>query len=218
MSINEVPRAPKLCLLYGSPEYSRITNQQGLENYRAGAFANSPALAIGVGSEGISLVDPNTNAVLASVEPGRFTATPETYSPTDPSAESASTTLYTQPQVLVDIADQRRLRIAILPMRYSGWNGLQFRYAWRAEARARNGNIAGLGPTHVTTDAEWFSLLEVFGVASLAVDEAASGMLDRRARSSKIYVIAVLTLLFVISIVFFAWYFWAMSTGAAHHR
>lgn len=116
------------------------------------------------------------------------------------------------------IRESRTSREWRITARDSAWDGLQFRYAWRAAARAKNGNAAGLAPTHVATDAEWFGLLGVFGLASLAVDEFASGKLDRRARSAKVNVIAGLTLLFVISIAFFASYFWAMNTGAVHHH
>jgi hypothetical protein len=204
------------CLLFARPEDVRITNQQALDEHRAQAFAEPPILAIDVRDDAVSIVDPNTNAVVTSARLAQVTAAPETYSPSDRTAESASTKLYTQPQLLLEITGALKLRIAILPLGYSGWSGLQFRYAWRGKARARDGGAPALAPTHVVTDAQWFSLLAVFGLTPLVADESTSGQLDRRERSSKVYVVAALTVLGVASIAFFSWYAWLISTG--HHH
>jgi hypothetical protein len=217
VSINDESGYTTRCLLLASPDEPRIVSQQGLDDHLTRAFAEQLVLAIDVGKDTISVVDLKTKAVITSVGVAQVAATPETYSPVDSSGEGVSR-IYTQPQLLLEIAGKLKLRIAILPMRYSGWNGRHFRYAWRGKARARDGSLAALAPTHVVTDAEWFSLLEVFGLASLAVDESASGRLDRRERFSKVYVIAGLTLLFIASIAFFVWYAWAISTGQSHHH
>lgn len=198
-------RKPTRCLLFANPDESRITNQRALEQHVARAFAEQPVLAIDVGNDAISVVDPASDAVITSAGLAQVNATPETYSAIDPSAEEPR--LYTQPLLHLEVPGVQNLRIAILPMRFSMWNGHHFRYAWRGKARARDSSLHPMSPTHVVTDTEWFSLLEELGLAALVVDEYTSGKLDRRERFVKVYVSVFLALLFVATTALLAWVF-----------
>lgn len=70
----------------------------------------------------------------------------------------------------------------------------------------------------MVTDAEWRSLVETFGLGTLAVDEYASGALDSEAKFMKVVGIAFAALIFVATTVFFAWFIWAIATGNIHHH
>jgi hypothetical protein len=195
---------PTRCLLFANRDESRITNQRALEEHVASAFAEQPVLAIDVGNDAISVIDPASNAVITSAGLAQVTATPGIYAPIAVWSEGTSRE-YKQPVLLLEVPGVQDLRIGILPMRFSVWNGEHFRYAWRGKAWARLDSK--LRTTHVVTETEWFSLLEKFGLAALVVDEYASGKLDRRERFAKVYLSVFFALLFVASMVFLAWVF-----------
>ncbi len=74
------PAGPVRCLLFPSPlaiqqmgPFAVRRKQQVLQS------ANQPRLAIDVDADAIRIVDPNTNALHASVQVAQMTATPETY-------------------------------------------------------------------------------------------------------------------------------------------
>jgi len=99
-------------------------------------------------------------------------------------------------------------------MRFSIWNGHQFRYAWRVKA----GPLDCRSPAHIAAEAEGFGLLGNLGLADLGVDQYTSGKLDRCERFSKVYSIAFAALMFIASIAFFVWFAWAIITGNIHRH
>src|ERR1700741_29696 len=153
---------PTRCQLFPSPDESKIFKDRALQESLAGTFAEQPQLAIDVGSDAISVVEPASKAVIASAGRAQVTATPAIYAPVSESAEGSGSRQYKQPMLIVKVPAGVNLRIAIRPMRYSIWNGHQFRYAWRMKAGALDVKKPAQSPTHVATETEWFSLLETF--------------------------------------------------------
>lgn len=197
--------------------------QRALEDEAAKTFAEQPLLAIDVGEDTVSIVDPSTSALIDSAAIGEVTATPGIYAPLDRSSESTSRR-YTQPLLLLEAPGGLDVRIGILPMRVTTWTGHQFRYAWRRKARPLDLDHAyrldrvERRPIYVVADAEWRSLVETFGLADLAVDEYASGALRSEAQFMKVFWITIGALIVVATTVFFVWFIWAIATGNIHHH
>lgn len=222
MSTDDGSAATTRYLLFAKPEEFSY-KQRALEDDAAKIFAQQPPLAIDVGADTVSIVDPAHNVVITSAPIREVTATPGTYAPMDQSSESTSRR-YTQPLLLLDAPGGLDVIVGILPMRVTTWTGHQFRYAWRRKARPLDLDAAyrhervERRPSYVVTDAEWRSLVETFGLGPLAVDEYASGALDSEAKFMKVVGIAFAALIFVATTVFFAWFIWAIATGNIHHH
>lgn len=209
---------PTRCQLFASPDESKIFKERALQESLARTFAEQPQLAINVGNDAISVIEPASKAVIASAGRAQVTATPAIYAPVSESAEGGGSRQYKQPMLIVDVPGVLNLRIAIRPMRYSIWNGHQFRYAWRVKAGPLDVRKPAQSPTHVATETEWFSLVEAFGLAALVVDKYNSGKLDRSERFSKVYSLAFAALVSIATIAFFGWFAWAIITGNIHHH
>jgi hypothetical protein len=208
---------PTRCQLFASPDESKIFKERVLQESLTRTFGEQPQLAIDVGTDAISVIEPASKAVIASAGRAQVTATPAIYAPVSESTEGGSRQ-YKQPMLIVNVPGGVNLRIAIRPMRYSIWNGHQFRYAWRMKAGPLDVRKPAQSPTHVARETEWFSLLETFGLARLVVDKYTSGKLDRGERFSKVYNIAFATVVAIATIAFFGWFAWAIITGNIHHH
>lgn len=222
MSTEDESAATTRYLLFATPD-KFADKQRALEAEAVEIFAQPPQLAIDVGDDTVSTVDPAGNAVLNSAPIREVTATPGIYAPVDRSSESDHT-LYRQPLLCLEAAGGLDVRVGILPMRVTMWAGHQFRYAWRRKARPLDLDAAyrhervERRPIYVVTDAEWRGLVETFGLWPLAVDEYASGALDSEAQFMKVFWITVGALIITATTVFFAWYIWAIATGNIHHH
>ena len=208
---------PTRCQLFSSPDESKIFKERALQESLARTFAEQPQLAIDVGNDAISVIEPASKTVITSAGRAQVTATPAIYAPVSESSEG-DVRQYKQPMLIVNPPGGLNLRIAIRPMRYSIWNGHHFRYAWRMKAGPLDVKSPAQSPTHVATDTEWFSLVEVFGLGALVVDKYTSGKLDRSERFSKVYSIAFAALVSIATIAFFGWFAWAIITGNIHHH
>jgi hypothetical protein len=208
---------PTRCQLFASPDESKIFKERALQESLARTFAEQPQLAIDVGNHAISIIEPASKAVITSAGRAQVTATPAIYAPVSESSEGA-VRQYKQPMLIVNVPGGLNPRIAIRPMRYSIWNGHQFRYAWRMKAGPLDVRKPAQSPTHVATETEWFSFVEAFGLAALVVDKYTSGKLDRSERFSKVYSIAFAALVSIATIAFFGWFAWAIITGNIHHH
>jgi hypothetical protein len=208
---------PTRCQLFASPDESKIFKERALQESLARTFAEQPQLAIDAGFDAISVIEPASKVVIASAGCAQVTATPAIYAPVSESSEGAGRQ-YKQPMLIVNVPDVLNLRIAIRPMRYSIWNGHNFRYAWRIKAGPLDCRLPTQSPTHVAMETEWFNLLETFGLAALVVDKYTSGKLDRSERFSKVYNIAFAALVSIATIAFFGWLAWAIVTGNIHHH
>ena len=206
------------CQLFASPDESKIFKERALQESLARTFGEQPQLAIDVGKDAISVIEPASTAVVTSAGRAQVTATPAVYAPVSESAEAGGSRQYKQPMLIVNVPGPLNLRIAIRPMRYSIWNGHQFRYAWRMKAGPLDVRKPAQSPTHVATETEWFSLAGAFGLAALVVDKYTSGKLDRSERFSKVYNIAFAALVGIATIAFFGWFAWAIITGNIHHH
>jgi hypothetical protein len=78
--------------------------------------------------DAIGVIDPTTNAVITSAGLARVTATPEIYAHPDSDQGGG----YQEPILVLEVPGMQTLRIGQRPIRFSVWNGEQFRYAWRA--------------------------------------------------------------------------------------
>lgn len=209
---------PTRCQLFASPDESKFFKERDLQESLARTFAEQPQLAIDVGDDAISVIEPASKAVITSAGRAQVTATPAIYAPVSQAAEGAGSRQYKQPMLIVDVPGVLNLRIAIRPMRYSIWNGHNFRYAWRMKAGPRDVRKPAQSPTHVAADTEWFNLLGAFGLAALVVDKYTSGKLERGERFSKVYGIAFSALVIIATVAFFGWFAWAIVTGNIHHH
>ncbi len=222
MNTEDESAATTRYLLFAKPDEFSY-KQCALEDDAVKTFAQQPPLAIDVGGDTVSIVDPVGNAVINSAAIREVTATPGIYAPVDRSSES-NTKRYTQPLLLLEGPGALDVRIGILPMRVSTWTGHQFRYAWRRKARpldldhAYRADRLERRPIYVVSDAEWRSLVETFGLGTLAVDEYSSGALDSEAKFMKVSGIAFAALIIVATTVFFAWFIWAIATGNIHNH
>jgi hypothetical protein len=165
--------------------------------------APPPTLTIDLAAENaVEIIDPTTKAVITSAGIGQITATPEEYYHRESNSEGSSIS-YQQPLLVLEVPGMRKLRIGQRPIRYSKWNGEQFRYTWRG----RTLHSAIEKPTHLVTAAEWACLVEKFRLGERIADDQASGRLERRERSFKVFVIAVGVPFFSASAVFLVWVF-----------
>ncbi|SPM31177.1 hypothetical protein MTAB308_4690, partial [Mycobacterium terramassiliense] len=222
VSLQDEPAESSRYLLFANPD-GFAYKQRALQDDAVKTFAEQPLLAIDVGGDSVSIVDPASKAVIGSVAIREVTATPGIYAPVDHSSES-NRKLYKQPLLLLESPGVLDVRIGVLPMRVSTWTGHQFRYAWSRKARPLDLDHAyrldrvERGPIYVVTDAEWRSLVETFGLGTLAVDEYASGALDSEEKFMKVLGIAFGALILVATTAFFVWFVWAIVTGHIHHH
>jgi hypothetical protein len=192
---------PVRCQLVLVPAFT--DNPLSIDDPYSADKAPPPTLTLDLAAQDpVEVIDPTTNAVITWAGIGQITATPELYWHTVQSAEGSSIS-YQQPLLVLEVPGMRKLRIGQRPIRFSKWNGEQFRYAWRGKAP----HSAIEKPTHLVTAAEWPSLVEKFGLSERMVDDLSSGRLERRERSFKVFVITIGVPFFIVSALFLVWVF-----------
>jgi hypothetical protein len=130
------PGEPLRCLLYLPPEVMRPFK------LRVKQQAAQPRLAIDVGTDAVRVIDPNTNAIVASASRARVTATPANYKHVDPEQS------YNVPVLVVRIPGLQPLTI-------------KCRGAWRGNVPKQKE-----APEFRVTDADSRALVEKFGLAA----------------------------------------------------
>jgi hypothetical protein len=164
---------PTRCLLFPSPlliqqmgSFAMRRKQQLVQSL------NQPRLAIHVGADAISVVDPNSNALIASAPGAQVTATPETYqyrygSPwwwagsvdqiVDRVLQRRMTrSLSATPVLVLCIPGAQPLSIGCRDT----VGGLDRRFSWPAGVRQRVNDP----PEFAVSGADWLTLIEKFGL------------------------------------------------------
>jgi hypothetical protein len=168
------PGQPTRCLLFPNPLSAQ---QMGpfavLKKQRHLRSAQQPRLAIDVGADGIRVIDPNSNALIASAGLGQVTATPETYryqrrgllfGPPDQVAsrvldQAVAEFASTAPGLVVCVPGLQPLTIGCLDR--AGSAGFTRRFSWRGQVPQRVNEPAD----YAVSGADWLMLVEKFGLA-----------------------------------------------------
>jgi hypothetical protein len=136
------PGEPLRCLLFPRPS-------AGVFDFGLKKFNPRPSLAVDVGTDAVWLIDPNTNALIASASLAQVTATPANCKY---NSEGGS---YTVPVLVVRVPGLQPLTI----------DGPRSR-AWRGKVPEEK------EPEFMVSDADWRVLVEKFGLAPNLVERA----------------------------------------------
>jgi DivIVA domain-containing protein len=118
-----------------------------------------PAVAIDVGKDAIWVVNPETNAVIASAWLAQVIAAPAEFTKVSSQGDVwvGPTREYTQPLLVVDVPGMQSLIIGTPAMK--GFLPPRFRFSWRGVA------YPGKNPNYYLRDPDWLTLVEKFGLA-----------------------------------------------------
>lgn len=131
------------------------------------ASLGQPRLAIEPGAKAIRVIDPNTDAVVASASPAQVTVSPVTYRPVSRHwipdlgnfmSDAATTHWSTSPGLVISIAGMQPLTIGC---RDAGGGGLELRFSWNGNVRDENGRA-----DYEVSGADWQLLVKTFGLTS----------------------------------------------------
>jgi hypothetical protein len=158
---------PTRCLLFPSPTLIQQTGSFAFRRRQQLVQSlNQPRLAIDVGADGIRVVDPNGNTLLASAQVAQVTATPETYqykhgwssygSP-DQIMSQMFTKLATTPVMVLSIPGAQPLTIGCRDT----IGGLDMRFSWPRDVRQRVNDP----PDFSCSGGDFLLLVEKFGLA-----------------------------------------------------
>ncbi|PXX11386.1 DivIVA domain-containing protein, partial [Mycolicibacterium moriokaense] len=167
----------------------------------------TPGLAIDVGKDAIRVIDPNTNALIASASLAQVTATAENYTYVEREAGGGDGGGYggdscMMPVLVVTIPGVQPLTIQPRELIDSFLTSYRSRFSWRGKVP---GVSEGWGdgewakarrPAYTVTNAEWLTLVEKFGLGTLIVDESGG-----RVRIELVIVLAFV----VLSLVLILW-------------
>jgi hypothetical protein len=130
------------------------------------ASAGQPRLAIDVGLDGIRVIDPNTNALMAAVSAAQVTATPVVYRPMQghhllPNlghaiSDAATNYWSTSPGMRVSIPGMAPLTIGCR----DSVSGLDFRFSWPDDVPTEAAHA-----DYEVSGTDWLTLVEKFGLA-----------------------------------------------------
>src|ERR1700758_3071371 len=155
--------APTRCLLFPSPT---LIQQMGPFAFRRRqqllGSLNQPRLAIDVGADGIWVVDPNSNTLVASAPVAQVTATPETYQYGRGWSASGwegmmARSLSTTPVLVLGIPGAQPLTIGCRDT----IGGLELRFSWPGDVRQRVNDP----PDFSCSGGDFLLLVEKFGLA-----------------------------------------------------
>jgi hypothetical protein len=130
---------------------------------------SASSLALDVGADAIRVIDPNTNALIASASPTQVTATPATYQfPYQhwyPSLNNVVTDLEmkylsTAPELILRVPGMQPLTIACLDTG-GALPGITRRFSWRDDVPVENEPAE-----YAVSGADWLTLVERFGLAA----------------------------------------------------
>ncbi len=160
------PGEPSRCLLF--PNALMVQEMGAFEVRKKRELLESAGrarLAIDVGPDTIRVIDPNTNAVIASTSPAHVTATPVTFKPTQrhwfPSVgnvmSNAATNYWSKaPGMRVSIPGMAPLTIGCRDT----VTGLDQRFAWPDTAPSEHARSE-----YEVSGSDWLTLVEKFGLA-----------------------------------------------------
>jgi len=160
------PGDPSRCLLFPNALMVQETGAFAIRKKRELLeSAGRPRLAIDVGPDTTRVIDPNTNAVIASTSPAHVTATPVTYRPTQrhwfPSvgnaiSDAAINYWSTAPGMRVSIPGMAPLTIGCRDT----VTGLDQRFSWPDTVPTEHARSE-----YEVSGSDWLTLVEKFGLA-----------------------------------------------------
>ena len=161
------PGEPTRCLLFANSLLMQEIGSFAFQKQRE--FAQSmhqPRLAIDVGVDGIRVIDPSTNALVAAVSTAQVTATPVIYRPMSgrhvlPNlghaiSDAATNYWSTSPGMRVSVPGMAPLTIGCR----DSVTGLDFRFSWPGNVPTENARA-----DYEVSGADWLTLVEKFGLA-----------------------------------------------------
>jgi hypothetical protein len=170
------PGEPTRCLLFPNAllmqEVGPFAFRKRREVYRS---LSHPSLAIDVREEAIRVIDPQSNAVIASVSRAQVTATPTVYRPTSRHwfwaghvashvvSDALNNYLSMQPCVVVSLPGMEPLTIG----GRDTVSGVNHRFSWRGDVPAQKER-----PAYAVSGADWLTLVEKLGLAPYLEDRA----------------------------------------------
>ncbi|PXW99138.1 DivIVA domain-containing protein, partial [Mycolicibacterium moriokaense] len=163
----------------------------------------TPSLAIDVGKDAIRVIDPNTNALIASASLAQVTATPENYTYVEVGGPDGGGHSCMMPVLVVSIPGVQPLTIQPREVIDSVLTSYRSRFSWRGKVPGISEGWGGVEewakarrPAYTVTNAEWLTLVEKFGLGTLIVDESGG-----RVRIELVIVLAFV----VLSLVLILW-------------
>ena len=165
------PGEPNRCLLFAN---ALLVQEMGVFAVRKKRdfleSAAQPRLAIDVGPDTIRVIDPNTNALIASTSPAHVTATPVTYRPTQrhwfPSVGNVISDVATNywskaPGMRVSVPGMPPLTIGCRDT----VSGLDQRFSWPDDVPAEHARA-----DYEVSGTDWLTLVEKFGLAPYLIN------------------------------------------------
>jgi hypothetical protein len=164
---------PTRCLLFPSPTLIQQTGPFAMRRRKELMQSlHQPRLAIDVGADGIRVVDPNSNTLLASAQVAQVTATPETYQ-----YRYGSSAIFGSPDQIIGRMLERGMaqslsQTPVLVLNIPGAQpltigsrdtigGLDMRFSWPREVRQRVNEPPDFG----VSGGDFLLLVEKFGLA-----------------------------------------------------
>jgi hypothetical protein len=165
------PGEPTRCLLFANALLIQEMGAFAVRKKREFLeSASQPRLAIEVGADAIRVIDPNTNALIASTSPAHVTATPVTYRPTQrhwfPSvghviSDAATNYWSTAPGMRVSIPGMAPLTIGCRDT----VTGLDQRFSWPHDVPSEHARA-----DYEVSGTDWLTLVEKFGLAPYLIN------------------------------------------------
>lgn len=150
--------------------------------WRAASLPN-PSLAIDVGKDAIRVIDPSTNALIASASLAQVTATAENFTYVERAVGGGDGGPYggdscMMPVLVVTIPGVQPLTIQPRELIDSFVTSYRSRFSWRGKVPGISEGwgdgewVKARRPAYAVPDAEWLTLVETFGLGTLVVDES----------------------------------------------
>lgn len=168
------PREATRCLLFtNSLKVQEFGSLSPLKQWRFSRSLGRPRLAIDVAPDSIRVINPKTDALIASASPGRISARPVVFRPVQKShwfpslghAMSDAATNYwsTSPGMRVTVPGLAPLTIGCRDTAM----GLDFRFCWPADVPVEDARA-----DYEISGTDWLTLVETFGLTSHLQDQS----------------------------------------------
>ena len=160
------PGEPTRIVLFPNPQRIQAVSPSAVRKQRK-LWRSASNLVIDVGADAIRVIDPDTNALIASASPTQVTATPATYqypyTHLDPSLNNVTTDIEMQylskaPELIMRVPGMQPLAIACLQT--GGALGVTRRFSWRGDVPVQDEPAE-----YAVSGADWLTLVEKYGLA-----------------------------------------------------
>jgi hypothetical protein len=160
------PGEPTRIVLFPNPQRIQAASPSAVRKQRK-LWQSASNLAIDMGADAIRVIDPDTNALIASASPAQVTATPATYKypyrHLNPTLNNVTTDIEMQylskaPELIVRVPGMQPLAIACLQT--EGALGATRRFSWRGDVPVQDEPAE-----YAVSGADWLTLVEKYGLA-----------------------------------------------------